>query len=57
MNNKVEKCKLNKFKKKATVQLLKNEQIKVLKLQFENGSFESNFDYLFKCFNFITNFD
>lgn len=51
--NKLVKAKLAKFKKPITCQVLKNENLLSLKKDYKNGSYESNFDYLFDCFEMV----
>ena len=53
-SNKLVKAKLGKFKKPITSMTLKNEKIMSLKKDLTNGVYNSNFDYLLDCFQFIT---
>ena len=54
ISNKMLKANHNKFKKPITANCLRNEKIKGLKKDFTNGCYDSNFDYLFDCFEFVS---
>ena len=55
-SNKIGKVKLGTFKPRSTKQQLFNQKLENVKLRYQNGEFENNFDYLLKCSKYIKQF-